>query len=100
MSDPGSRPRGERFTVVRWKPGYDIEEVDAVFDWVALGGATPEQVKGTQFKSVRLRPAYDEREVDDALDEVVARLHASGVQDPPPPPPKTGWRRFVQWFVG
>ncbi|MBB6173949.1 DivIVA domain-containing protein [Nocardiopsis mwathae] len=83
--------RNKRFHVVRFRPGYNEEDVDALLDrveatLVALEGGprtgppiTAEEVEGSRFRSTRLSPGYNEDEVDDFLDVIVADLRARGM---------------------
>jgi DivIVA domain-containing protein len=69
---------GTRFTVVRLREGYDIDEVDAFVDRVASGGATSTEAQRMRFTPVRLRQGYDMGQVDEYLDGIAAELSASG----------------------
>jgi DivIVA domain-containing protein len=101
---PGDSPAGDapdlaqwarragsaRFSCIRWRPGYDLGQVDAFLEAVRdtfLGVRQPpltaDEVRDQKFSTTRpLRPGYDEQEVDVFLDEVEARLR------PPPLGPR------------
>ena len=77
-AEPG-RPRYQRprFAVVRFREGYDQEEVDQFLDRLfgTLEGrpvgrpVTADEVKAVQFSPVRIRDGYAVEEVDYFLDE-------------------------------
>ncbi|GAA1996013.1 hypothetical protein GCM10009799_23150 [Nocardiopsis rhodophaea] len=83
--------RNKQFHVVRLRPGYNEEDVDALLDRVeatlmALAGGpqtepliTAEEVQAARFRSTRLSPGYNEDEVDDFLDVIVDDLRARGL---------------------
>jgi DivIVA domain-containing protein len=71
------------FSTTRLRPGYDIEEVDALVEAIRqtfLGIRQPslaaDEIRNKRFSTTRLRPGYDEEEVDDFLDAVQLRLAA------------------------
>jgi DivIVA domain-containing protein len=71
------------FSITRWRPGYDPEEVDLFLEDLSdtfLGVRQPPltaaEVAGKQFSTTRLRPGYDEEEVDAFLAEAEWRLTA------------------------
>lgn len=75
------------FTIVRFKEGYDMGEVDDFLRRAERGGLTAADVRDVVFSTTRFRRAYDVDEVDDYLDRLAARLdggrpldssHASG----------------------
>jgi DivIVA domain-containing protein len=77
------RVSGPGFSITRWRPGYDPEEVDLfledlsdTFLGVRQPPLTPAEVAGKQFSTTRLRPGYDEEEVDAFLAEAEWRLAA------------------------
>jgi len=69
--------RARRFTVTRWRRGYERADVDAL-----EAGRTPsppltgEEVRSTTFGTTGLREGYDEREVDEFLETLAADLDA------------------------
>jgi DivIVA domain-containing protein len=72
-----------KFTVTRWRPGYDVKEVDAFLNAIRdtlLGKResplTPDEIRYKRFSTTRLRPGYDEEEVDAFLDEAELKLAA------------------------
>ncbi|HXW44078.1 MAG TPA: DivIVA domain-containing protein [Streptosporangiaceae bacterium] len=78
-----TNPRGTRFTVARFRPGYAIDQVDDLIDRIertlagqAVPGAllTADDVRRVLFRVVRLRSGYDQREVDEALSDYEERL--------------------------
>ena len=71
------------FATSRLRPGYDIEEVDAVVEAIRqafLGIGQPpltaDEVRDKRFSTTRLRPGYDQEEVDAFLDAAELRLAA------------------------
>lgn len=79
---PQTRAPGERFTVVRWREGYAIEEVDAFVERCfadlsrgAHGDLTAATVRDVRFTPRRFRAGYDMDEVDVYLDEVLTELN-------------------------
>ena len=80
--------RAKRFTVTRWRKGYERSEVIALLAFAATAldqlaaGRSPsppldgEQVRTTTFGSTVLREGYDEREVDDFLEALASTLDA------------------------
>ena len=73
----GPQP-GSRFTLVRWREGYEIGEVDAFVAQVNAGSVTGARAQTVQFTPVRIRHGYDMGEVDDYIDRIAAQLIASG----------------------
>lgn len=73
----GSQP-GARFSIVRWREGYNSDEVDAFLVRADAGSLTSAEVEKARFTPVRLRPGYSMSEVDAYLDTLVSRLRASG----------------------
>jgi len=80
----GQRPQ---FSRTRLRPGYAVEEVDALIDRIeaTLGhqpqagvAATAEDVRTARFRTVRLKPGYDQQEVDEALDRYQEQLRQLG----------------------
>ena len=74
-----------KFSTVRLRPGYDVEEVDVFltairdsFLGVRRPSLRPDDIRYKQFSTTRLRPGYDEEEVDAFLDEAELRLAAQG----------------------
>jgi len=70
-----------RFSRVRLRRGYDMEDVDAFIEAIRetfLGVREPpltsDEVRNQQFHATQLRPGYDEKDVDAFLDEVEGRL--------------------------
>ncbi|QNE17539.1 DivIVA domain-containing protein [Kribbella qitaiheensis] len=71
-----------RFTAVRLREGYDMEQVDAFVDRVmaTVNGlpvsspVTPREIHKVQFRPVRISEGYDVEEVDKFLDEAEAWL--------------------------
>jgi DivIVA domain-containing protein len=68
-------PQRPAFVRVRWREGYDIEEVDSFLSQVerGLAGRLPdpalaERIRNVVFSPVRLRLGYDMLQVDDYLD--------------------------------
>lgn len=59
------------FSVTRFKPGYDIAQVDAFIAGVA--DRSVQELNDAVFKTTRLSPGYDMRQVDDYIDACVAR---------------------------
>lgn len=81
MFTPETKARGKRFTQVRLREGYSIEQVDAFVERciieLARGPAAqlaPEDVQNVRFDAVRLQKGYDMGEVDAYLDYVTALL--------------------------
>jgi DivIVA domain-containing protein len=80
--------RTKRFTVTRWRKGYERSEVMALLAFAATAldqlaaGRSPhppldgEQVRTATFGSTVLREGYDEREVDDFLEALASTLDA------------------------
>ncbi|WP_304523512.1 DivIVA domain-containing protein [Aeromicrobium sp. Leaf350] len=69
-----------RFTLVRFREGYDADEVDAFVATVEaeIGRARPDpaladRIRSARFKPRRLRPSYDMGEVDQFLDGLQRR---------------------------
>ena len=89
MALTGEAVRMRRFTMTRWREGYDVTEVDALLvhaaaalDALASGrtsgpSCTGESVRSARFAATRLRPGYDQDEVDDFLDLLAAALDDS-----------------------
>lgn len=73
-----------RFTVGRFRSGYDIGEVDDFLDEVQrrLSAAPSEElaiaIVEKRFSLTAMRPGYDMDQVDDYLDRVVAMIRAGG----------------------
>lgn len=97
--------RDKKFHTVRFRPGYNEGDVDALLDRVEAtllvldGGPrkgeliTADEVRGARFRTTRFGPGYREEEVDDFLDRIVAELAGRGLgragpTDPPPLPPR------------
>jgi DivIVA domain-containing protein len=59
------------FSVTRFKPGYDMGEVDAFIAGIA--DRTFQEMNDVVFKTTRFSPGYDEQEVDAYLDSCIAR---------------------------
>jgi len=83
MTDVAAPPP---FTVVRWREGYSIPDVDAFLAEVRplLQGRLPDaeladRIVRSRFQPVRLRPSYDMGGVDDRLDV----LHGLALQGHP-----------------
>ena len=80
--------RAKRFTVTRWRKGYERSEVIALLAFAATAldqlaaGRSPsppldgEQVRTTTFGSTVWREGYDEREVDEFLEALASTLDA------------------------
>ncbi|GAA1730587.1 DivIVA domain-containing protein [Aeromicrobium alkaliterrae] len=73
-----------RFTLVRFREGYDIEEVDAFVKDVDTALASrrtepglAERITAARFTPRRFRQAYDMGEVDQHLDELHRQASAS-----------------------
>jgi DivIVA domain-containing protein len=71
----------KRFSTIRWRPGYDEEQVDILLDAVRdtfLGAGNPPltaaEVRSSRFTATRLRLGYVKDEVDNFLDEVQLKL--------------------------
>lgn len=64
------RPDGSRFTVVRWREGYEIADVDSFLSQLTAGPTADIDVSAVRFTPTRLRPGYVMREVDEYLDAV------------------------------
>ena len=81
------------FPVVRWREGYDTEEVDRAVEMVMTDLSLPEpriarrDIETLRFTPVRRVAGYDMTAVDDWLDEVVAELDRRGGVRPPEPEP-------------
>jgi DivIVA domain-containing protein len=83
--------RAKRFTVTRWRKGYERSEVMALLAFAATAldqlaaGQSPrppldgEQVRTATFSSTVLREGYDEREVDEFLEALASTLDALAV---------------------
>lgn len=76
-----------RFTRTRLRPGYVIDEVDALVDRIeaTLGHrpqagppVTAEDVRTARFRTTRLQPGYAQAEVDQALDAYREQLRDLG----------------------
>jgi DivIVA domain-containing protein len=73
------------FTRVRWREGYDIDQVDqfvqrllATLDGRPVDNpVTVDEVRNVAFDPVRLREGYDVREVDQFLDLAVGWLNGT-----------------------
>jgi len=72
-----------KFSTVRLRRGYDIDEVDAFLDAIRdtfLGirelSLTPDEIRNKQFSMTLLRPGDDQEEVDAFLDETELKLAA------------------------
>ncbi|MDA2814575.1 DivIVA domain-containing protein [Nocardiopsis sp. RSe5-2] len=86
--------RNKRFTLVRLRPGYNEDDVDALLDRIEEAFAalqrgraeepviTASEVEESVFRGTRLTPGYKEDEVDDFLDQVVSELRAAGLSRP------------------
>ena len=80
--EPQARPRGHRFRVRRFRPGYAVDDVDDLVDRVAValdGGALGEplradDVRKARLASTRFTEGYDEDEVDRYLDQAAQWL--------------------------
>ncbi|GAB3478619.1 DivIVA domain-containing protein [Nocardiopsis coralliicola] len=83
--------RKKRFSTVRFRPGYNEDDVDALLDraeetLAALDGGpadgawlTAEDIEASRFRGTRLLPGYNEDEVDEFLDEIARDLRARGL---------------------
>ncbi|WP_026118266.1 DivIVA domain-containing protein [Nocardiopsis salina] len=97
--------RNKKFHTVRFRPGYNEGDVDALLDRVEAtlltldGGPrkgdliTADEVRGARFRTTRFGPGYREDEVDDFLDRIVSELAGRGLgraapSGPPPLPPR------------
>ena len=67
-----------RFTLVRWREGYAVEDVDALVARIEAGTATSGEIKNARFTPVRLSPGYAMGEVDRYLSDVEADLRGNG----------------------
>ncbi len=86
--------RNKRFTLVRLRPGYNEDDVDALLDRVEEAFAaiehgraeepviTAAEVEDSVFRGTRLTAGYKEDEVDDFLDQVAAELRGHGLARP------------------
>ncbi len=84
MTGAGPDTDRPRFTVTKWRQGYDRAEVDAFLAKVAEGAVSPADVEGVRFSPSRFQPGYDEEEVDRALDVLATRASASTPHSPTP----------------
>lgn len=85
MTQPSSEPPTPahqlRFTRVRFREGYNMEDVDDFFRGAHHtlesrdGSITASDVHSVRFRPVRLKEGYDMGEVDEELDRVAAALH-------------------------
>ena len=70
-----------RFTPVRMREGYHLDEVDDLLDQVvsALRAAQPvdELIRSARFTPVRMREGYDMGEVDQFLERVLSAAAAA-----------------------
>ena len=83
--------QAKRFSPVRLRDGYDMEDVDAFLarvraamtaDDEGRAGATdvrPEDVVNARFTPTKFREGYHQDEVDDFLDEIVVDLRRRGL---------------------
>jgi DivIVA domain-containing protein len=83
--------QAKRFSPVRFREGYDTDDVDAFLTRVQAAmtaddegraGATdvrPEDVVNARFTPTKFREGYHQDEVDDFLDEIVADLRRRGL---------------------
>lgn len=79
ISFNGERPSiPPRFTLVRWREGYAVEDVEALVAKIEAGTATSDDIRNARFTPVRLRPGYDMDEVDRYLARVEGDLRGSG----------------------
>ncbi|GAA1575795.1 hypothetical protein GCM10009789_31490 [Kribbella sancticallisti] len=70
------------FTRVRWRGGYDMEQVDAFVERLMATAegrpvdrpVTADDIRQVQFRSVRLAEGYDMEEVDNFLDQAEGLL--------------------------
>ena len=71
------------FTVVRWREGYQIDEVDAFLDdiepRVARGAASGlvDEILHVTFGPVRIKRGYDMDEVDHYLDALAVQARGT-----------------------
>ncbi|GIG38753.1 DivIVA domain-containing protein [Cellulomonas phragmiteti] len=89
----------QRFTAVKFREGYDQDQVDDLLDRVvatlrALETGTPtahpltaQDVRAVRFQATKFREGYDQDQVDDFLDRVAQTLNDGPGVTPPPPPP-------------
>jgi DivIVA domain-containing protein len=80
--------RSKRFTVTRWRKGYERSEVMALLAFAATAldqlaaGRSPSppldggQIRTTTFGSTLLREGYDQGQVDDFLEALASTLDA------------------------
>ena len=84
--------RTATFERVRWREGYDIEQVDEFLALVgdvlerSPGALTPQDVDAKRFAATKFREGYDQDQVDAFLDRVVDTLK---VLQPPAPKPRS-----------
>jgi len=74
MSALGDSIRNARFTPVRLREGYDMSEVDALFDELAAAADAGRDlvplIRGARFTPVRIREGYNMAEVDRFLESL------------------------------
>ena len=75
------------FTQVKFREGYDIDEVDAFVAAVrasiaagpsATGALGSDAVRNTRFQPTKFRPGYDQNEVDALLQQAGDTLRGYG----------------------
>lgn len=79
---------GRRFPVTVLRPGYAIDEVDALLRAVDAGDVSPEQLRAATFSPTRLRRGYEETSVDTAMVTLADRLSGHRVDGWQPPSPR------------
>lgn len=78
--EPPTPPHELRFTRIRFREGYNMDDVDEFFRRAhhALesrdGSVTASEVHSVRFRPVRVKEGYDMGEVDEELDSVAAAL--------------------------
>ncbi|HST81623.1 MAG TPA: DivIVA domain-containing protein [Kineosporiaceae bacterium] len=80
--------RNARFTITKWREGYNQDDVDDFLDRVesqlrtgtqgSVEPLTAEAVIAQRFGAAKFRPGYDQDEVDDFLDRIVTELRRPG----------------------
>jgi DivIVA domain-containing protein len=68
--------RPAQFTVVRARPGYDLQQVDAFL--ASIPARSAQEINDVEFATSRFGPGYDERQVDAYLDAWIARKRSDG----------------------
>ena len=76
------RIRSVQFTPVRFREGYELQQVDEFLDQleaaIEAGRPIAPMVEAARFRMVRRQESYEMGEVDEFLDEVVRLSGASG----------------------